>query len=148
MLVENARGFFGAGSETVRTTIDWSLILMADCVDIQSRVHAELDQVIGHERQVAWADRLSLPYTSAVLMEVQRWASVVPMNVPRRAVDDVVVQGVRIPKDTNVFINLWSVHHDAQIYAQPEAFDPERFYDRSANVLVKQEAFIPFSAGE
>ena len=37
---------------------------------VQSRVQAELDQVIGKDRTARLGDRANLPYTNAVLMGV------------------------------------------------------------------------------
>ena len=147
-VVSTVRGFFGAGSETVRTTTDWAMLLMAKHQDVQQKIQQELDTVVGLDRQVAWSDRTNMPYSTAVVLELQRWASVVPSNLPRKANADCVVAGHTIPKGTTVFINLWSVHHDPTAYPEPENFDPNRFLDSSKSSVVKREDLIPFSAGE
>lgn len=46
--------------------------------DVQKKVQAELDAVIGSDRLPMLADRESLPYTNAVVLEVLRWNSVAP----------------------------------------------------------------------
>jgi len=140
--------FFGAGSETVRTTSDWAMLLMAQHQDVQQQIQEELDTVVGRDRQVAWSDRRNLPYCSAAVLEVQRWASVVTMNLPRMANADCVVAGQPIPKGTTVFINFWSVHHDPERYANPSEFNPYHFFDAKQNQVIKREDFVPFSAGK
>lgn len=58
------------------------------------------------------------------------------------------IDETKIPKNTNVLINLWSVHHDHSIFPDAENFDPNRFYDPEKNLFIKHEAVIPFSIGK
>ena len=53
-----------------------------------------------------------------------------------------------IRKGTNVAIFILGIHYDANVYPNPEKFDPERFAERSATSDERSPfAFIPFSAG-
>ena len=52
---------------------------------IQAKVQEELDRVVGGDRCPGLADRARLPYTEAVLMEVQRHAHVLPLGVRHRS---------------------------------------------------------------
>ena len=52
---------------------------------IQAKVQEELDRVVGGDRFPGLADRTRLPYTEAVLMEVQRYAYVLPLGVRHRS---------------------------------------------------------------
>ncbi|GFY38468.1 cytochrome P450 2J6 [Trichonephila inaurata madagascariensis] len=83
MLKGNSPSLIGAGSTTVRATTEWTLLSMAEFQDVQKKIHAEIDEVIGRERTPNWADHTEMPYTEAVLMEVQRWKTVVPINLLR-----------------------------------------------------------------
>ncbi|KAI1299634.1 Cytochrome P450 2U1 [Halotydeus destructor] len=148
ILVANATSFFLAGSETIRTTIVWSLMLMVKHKDVQDRVQAELDYIVGPSRSPAWDDRVRLPYTTAVLMETHRWASTVPLSIPRRVLSPVVINGVTLPEGATVIINLWSAHHDSKVWSQPEAFNPLNFYDESSRAVINKNMISPFSYGE
>ena len=44
------------------------------------------------------ADQARMPYTNAVIHEVQRFSDLVPLNVPRMTTRDIEVQGFLIPK--------------------------------------------------
>ena len=80
----NCRTFFGAGSETVRTTMEWSLLLMAHHLDYQKRIREEVDNVIGPGRTPKWTDRFNMPFTQAFINEVFRWKTIIPLNLMRR----------------------------------------------------------------
>ena len=56
---------------------------MAREPEVQSRVQAEIDRVVGGTggRPPRLADRDAMPYTEAVLMEIQRCANVVPHSL-------------------------------------------------------------------
>lgn len=147
-LVGNIQLLFMAGVETVMTTMEWCCVAMANHPDIQSRVQAEIDSVIGKYGTISWADRSKLPYTEAILMEVQRWRTVFPLSIFRRTVDHTTVQGFEIPKDTVVIANLWSAHNDPSLWPEPSQFRPERFQSADGTTIVKKEAFVPFSYGK
>jgi hypothetical protein len=60
-------------------TLTWGLLYMAREPAIQSRLQAEIDRVTGPGgRLPRLADRDAMPYTEAVIMEIQRCANVVP----------------------------------------------------------------------
>ncbi|XP_061593797.1 cytochrome P450 2J2-like isoform X2 [Cololabis saira] len=89
---------FLAGSETTSKTLQWGLIYLIKNPHIQDEVQAEIDRVIGQTRQPSMADRPNMPYTDAVIHEVQRMGNVVPLNGLRMAAKDTALGGYIIPK--------------------------------------------------
>ncbi|NXF75975.1 CP2DH protein, partial [Sclerurus mexicanus] len=137
---------FAAGSETTTTTLRWALLYMLLHPEIQSKVQAEIDNVIGRERSPTMKDQMSMPYTNAVICEVQRCGDIAPVGVPHLTYRDTELQGFFIPKGTTVITNLSSVLKDETIWEKPNEFYPEHFLDANGQ-FVKPEAFLPFSAG-
>ena len=87
-----------------------------------------------------------LPYTEAVILEVQRCASLVPLGVPHMTHEDVTIDGYTIPEGTVVAANLYSIHRDPRYWKNPEKFDPLRFLDENKKLL-RPDGFAPFSIG-
>ena len=65
------------------------IFAMLHAPEVQERAQQELDGVTGGHRLPEFTDRTSLPYIDAIVKEVLRWQSVVPLGLPHVArVDD------------------------------------------------------------
>ncbi len=137
---------FVAGIETSSTTIRWTLLYMMAYPDIQGKVQQELDTVIGRNRMPEWNDRLELPYTEAVLREIQRIRTIAPLGFPHEVSKDTKLNGYDIPKGSLVFSNIWAAHNDPDVWSEPDQFKPERFLDENGKLRHREE-LIPFSIG-
>ncbi|XP_014381811.1 cytochrome P450 2J2-like [Alligator sinensis] len=137
---------FFAGTETTSTTIRWGLLYMAMYPEIQERVQAEIDTVIGQSRQPAMDDRDNMPYTNAVVHEIQRMGNIVPFNLLRLTTSDTTLAGFHLPKDTILISSLTTVLNDKNEWETPDVFNPEHFLKDGQ--FRKKEAFLPFSAGK
>ncbi|KAL6107819.1 uncharacterized protein ACO6RY_18513 [Pungitius sinensis] len=138
---------FGAGTETTSTTLLWAFLYMAKYPEIQAKVQAEIDRVIGQSRQPSMKDRADMPYTDAVVHEVQRIGNIVPLSLPHITSREVQVGGYTIPKGVTIIPNLTSVLFDKNEWETPETFNPGHFLNQEGK-FVKRAAFIPFSAGK
>ena len=56
--------------------------------------------MVGENRQPSVKDRSQLPYTEAVLMEIQRYANIIPGGVQHVCIRDLTVNDVTIPAGT------------------------------------------------
>ncbi|KAM4042275.1 cytochrome P450 2K1-like isoform 2-T2 [Anomaloglossus baeobatrachus] len=135
-----------AGIETSATTMRWALLLMMKYPKIQKNVQKEIEKVIGSAKP-QMAHRKHMPYTYAVIHEVQRFANVVPTNLPHMTTQDVTLNGFFLPKGTHIMPSMTSVLRDDKYFKKPDEFYPQHFLDSDGN-FVKNEAFIPFSAGK
>ncbi|XP_068449181.1 cytochrome P450 2J6-like [Clinocottus analis] len=138
---------FLAGSETTSKTLQWGLVYLIRSPHIQDKVQAEIDGVIGRSRGPTMADRPDMPYTDAVIHEIQRMGNIVPLNGLRMAAKDTTLGGYFIPKGTSVMPNLTSVLFDPAEWDTPHTFNPEHFLGAGGR-FVRREAFLPFSAGK
>ncbi|OQV17434.1 Cytochrome P450 18a1 [Hypsibius exemplaris] len=138
---------FAAGTDTTTTTFLWALLFMVENPEIQKKVQQEIDEKTGGKNVLTTADRERLPYTEAVILEIQRCATIVPLGLPHRNDEDINVDGFIIPKGTLIAANLFSIHRDPRWWKNPEQFDPTRFLDENSH-LIRQEAFVPFLIGK
>ncbi|XP_019943606.2 cytochrome P450 2G1-like [Paralichthys olivaceus] len=146
-LVSTVLNLYLAGTETTSSTIRFALSVFIKYPKVQERMQQEIDTVIGQHRYPHMEDRKSLPFTDAVLHEIQRLLDIVPMNVPHYALQDISFRGYTIPKNTLIIPLLHSVLKEEKQWATPWSFNPQHFLDQNGN-LKKNPAFMPFSAGK
>ncbi|XP_015669243.1 cytochrome P450 2K6-like [Protobothrops mucrosquamatus] len=144
-LEESVMNIFVAGVDTVSSTLFWAFTLMMKYPLIQKKVQEEITNVVGYA-QPRTEHRTKMPYTDAVVHEVQRYADVVPLNLPHATTVDVNFKGYFIPKGTHVVPLLTSVLHDESQWERPHEFYPEHFLNTEGK-FVKRDVFMPFSAG-
>ncbi|KAK5899055.1 hypothetical protein CesoFtcFv8_008573 [Champsocephalus esox] len=137
---------FIAGTDTTTNSVLWILLYMVLHPDIQDRMQAEIDEVVGTQRVLSLTDKGSLPFTEATIMEVQRMTVAVPLAIPHMASETTEFRGYTIPKGTVIVPNLWSVHRDPALWDDPDSFNPGRFLDDEGKLL-RKECFIPFGIG-
>ncbi|NXK48890.1 CP2W1 protein, partial [Chauna torquata] len=135
-----------AGTETTSTTLQWAVLLMMKYPMIQEKVHAEIERVLGSGCLPTFEDRKNMPFTNAVIHEVQRFVTLLP-HVPRCTSVDTHFKGFFIPKGTTVIPLLTSVLLDKTQWETPDEFNPNHFLDADGN-FVKKKAFLPFSTGQ
>ncbi|CAO2585399.1 Cytochrome P450 2C70, partial [Lemmus lemmus] len=146
-LVITISDLFGAGTETTSSTMKYGLLLLLKHPEVTAKIQEEIARVIGRHRRPCMQDRNHMPYTDAVLHEIQRFIDFVPFPLPRKTTQDVKFRGYHIPKGTSVMTCLTSVLHDDKEFPHPEKFDPGHFLDEKGN-FKKSDYFLAFSAGK
>ncbi|XP_060067125.1 cytochrome P450 2C31-like [Ylistrum balloti] len=137
----------GSGFGAVPALLTWLLGYMVAFPEIQLKVQKELDEVVGRKRFPNLSDQPYLPYTSAVIMEVQRIVTLYPFLLPHRSMDNCIFQGYDVPADTLILFNIWSVHHDKRYWRNPMRFDPKRFLDDNGALTIP-DFYLPYGTGE
>ncbi|WP_316525846.1 cytochrome P450 [Kitasatospora brasiliensis] len=135
---------FGAGTETVSTTLTWLLDELLRHPEAEERVLAELDEHLP-AGTVPTPEALSrLTYTRSVTQEVVR------LHAPnaflmRTARVPVELGPYRVPAGTELLYSLTALHRDPVRYPEPLSFRPERWQDGSGT---GRPSFLPFGAGK
>lgn len=145
-LISSLADLFIAGTETTATTLLWGLLYMMAFPNFQEKCYKEIDEVFGDSEQLNYEDKAKMPYTQAVIHEIQRIGNVVPLGVPHTPLKETHILGYVIPKETKIVTNLSSVHYEESLWKFPHEFNPSNFLNDKGE-FVKPEAFMPFGAG-
>ena len=105
----------------------WMVLLMALHPTVQQKVRDEIHKKLGKARRPSAQDEGLLPYTTATLNEMFRYASMAPLGVLKCFPVDTELDGYTIPKNTVVTANLYSANRDNTVFPNADTFDPERF---------------------
>ncbi|XP_078001377.1 cytochrome P450 2U1-like [Glandiceps talaboti] len=149
VVVQSIMDFFGAGSETIVSSMKWFLVEMMLNPKIQKKIHQEIDDVVGVDRRPVYADHDNLPYLKAAMYESLRLHSIVPLSLYHRTICTTSVNGCQIPDDTIIIPNNWAIDHDPDIFEDPFVYKPERFIDPNTSKCVSfnEMNFAPFGMG-
>lgn len=142
------------GTDTVAILIEWILARLILHPQIQSKVHQELDAVVGKLRPVTESDTSSLLYLQAVIKEVLRLHPPGPLlSWARLAITDTTVDGRLVPAGTTAMVNMWAITRDPTIWTHPTEFRPERFMTKEGSgelelsIMGSDLRLAPFGSG-
>lgn len=116
---------FIAGHETTATALTWAWFLLATHPEVEARMHAEIDAVVG-DRQPTFDDVPRLVYTGHIFSETMRlyppaWA------IGRMATQELELGGFRIPRKSIVLLSPYTMHRSSKWWPEPDRFLPDRW---------------------
>ena len=138
---------FFAGSETTSSTIEWAMTELFGRPETMEKAKEELNRVVGPNRKVEESDIDNLPYLQAVVKETLRLHPSIPLLLPRNAVEDTKYMGYHIPKDTQIFVNVWAIGRDPESWDEPLCFKPDRFIGSNIDYKGQNFELLPFGSG-
>lgn len=134
-----------AGHETTANALTFLYYAISSRPDVQAKIRAEVDAVLGERQVPAVADLKGLEYVTCVIEEAMRLYP--PAWIfERQANQDDVICGVPVRKGTIVMFSPYVLHRSARHWDDPERFDPERFRPEKKNRIGKH-VYMPFGAG-
>ncbi|MFH4982220.1 hypothetical protein AB6A40_008929, partial [Gnathostoma spinigerum] len=145
-LALNAGDLWTGGMETTVTTLRWAIIYLIRNKNVQDKLSQEIEKQIG-SRAIRWSDRTEMPYTMAVLSEVQRVINILPWNIPHATTGNAELAGYVIKIGTTIMPQFGVVHLDDTLFPDPETFNPNRFLNTDGSLKVL-EHFNPFGIGK
>lgn len=145
-LIMNILDMSFAGTDTTSNTLLTAFLYLMNHPEVQVKCQQEIDDVLEGKDQASYEDRHNMPYTLAVIHEVQRVANTVPLSVLHCTTRDTELMGYSIPKGTVIIPNLTIVLKEEGQWKFPHEFNPANFLNEQGQ-FEKPEAFIPFSTG-
>ncbi|EAY79271.1 hypothetical protein OsI_34386 [Oryza sativa Indica Group] len=141
------------GTDTTALVTEWCMAEVVRNPAVQARLRAEVDAAVGGDGCPSDGDVARMPYLQAVVKETLRAHPPGPLlSWARLATADVgLANGMVVPAGTTAMVNMWAITHDGEVWADPEAFAPERFIpsEGGADVDVRggDLRLAPFGAG-
>ncbi|KAG8863431.1 hypothetical protein FRC20_010751 [Serendipita sp. 405] len=114
---------------------------------LQQKVQAELDDRIGQNRIISGEDIPNLPYAEAAWRESWRWHAPVPLGVSRSTSQADIYNGMYIPKDSTIMLNVEFMLRDPRTYDHPEVFQPERWLESHNSRAIELPDAITIALG-
>ncbi|KAF3772178.1 Cytochrome P450 82C4 [Nymphaea thermarum] len=136
-----------AGNDSTAAAMTGTIYLLLLHPNAMKKVQEELDHHVGKERTVNESDIKDLVYLHAVIKESLRLGPPTPLLALHESIDDCHVSGFRVPAGTHLTVNLWKIHDDPQVWADPDKLQPERFLGSNVDVHGKHFQFIPLWSG-
>ncbi|KAL2803421.1 cytochrome P450 [Aspergillus granulosus] len=140
----DAQSFIIAGSDTTANTLTYLVWSVLKDEGIREKLVAELNESIA-EKELSDSELRELPYLNQVISEALRLYPAVPSALPRVVPEKgSTLAGYWLPGGATVTTQLYSLHRDAEIFSDPERFDPSRWESPSKEM---KDAYMPFGAG-
>nr|XP_043616273.1 cytochrome P450 Tp4149-like [Erigeron canadensis] len=138
---------FSGVADTMFTTLEWALSELVKNPLVMKKLQNEVNTIAQGKPQISDEDLGKLEYLKAVFKETMRLHAPAPLVV-RASSQDVKIMGYDIKAKTRVFINLWALGQDHEIWKDPKEFRPERFLDSPYfDYKGNHHEFIPFGGG-
>ncbi len=133
-----------AGHETTAAQLTWAWYLLARHPEVEARLHAELDEVVGAgpltPQHVPKLHLLGRVLREALRLYPPVWV------FSRIAREDLHYDGYVIPRGGAILFSPWVTHRDPRWWQDPDRFDPDRWADE-AQAERPRLTFMPFGAG-
>ena len=134
--------FLVAGHETVASALTWAWYLIARHPEVGDRLAVEASEVLG-DQPLHLADLKKLPFARAVIDETLRlyppaWV------ITRRLTAPAPVCGQELPVGSLLIMSPAIVQRHADVWSDPDSFDPRRFEGVEAR---SQRGYLPFGLG-
>ncbi|XP_046734957.1 uncharacterized protein LOC124404668 [Diprion similis] len=142
-----AFAFWLAGFETSSSTVTNCLYELALHQDIQDKVAEEANRVLAKFGGMSYNGIKEMHYLQKVVSEtLRKYPAATILNRECTAEINLPETGLHVEKGIAIIIPVYGIHHDPEIYPNPEIFDPERFTEE--NIASRHPyTYLPFGEG-
>jgi cytochrome P450 len=130
-LRDNVMSLILAGHETTASQLAWAFQLLAHNPRVQRRLIEEIDGDAGDT------------YLTATIQEVLRHRPVFLFTIPRAVVQPIEIGGWTYHPPAHLLGCIYLLHHDPDVYPEPNEFRPERFLEGQPS----PHTYLPWGGG-
>lgn len=135
-----------AGHETSTSLVSWLLYLLIQHPDYTQRILQEQAAILGEKDEPNLEDVKRMKVLENALSEAERLYPPVP-NGPRGVTEDFEFHGYSVPAGSLAFYSIVASHMIPGIFANPTAFDPDRFAPPREEHKKNPYALVGFGGG-
>uniref|UniRef100_A0A182QL51 Cytochrome P450 n=1 Tax=Anopheles farauti TaxID=69004 RepID=A0A182QL51_9DIPT len=145
---EEVDTFMFEGHDTTTSAISFMLLSLAKNPEVQQRAFNEVRNIVGDDRKqpVTMTMLNDMHYMDLVIKETLRLYPSVPL-FGRKMLQNTEINGKIFPAGSNVVMLPFFLGRDADLFPNPEKFDPERFSVETSAEKTNPYQYVPFSAG-
>ncbi|CAK9150921.1 unnamed protein product [Ilex paraguariensis] len=143
-LKDNILTLLVAGHDTTTAALTWVIKFLEENPAALERLREEHMEIQGSRKNgssLTWSEINNMPYTTKVINETLRIATILPW-FSRKAALDFEIDGCKIKKGWSINLDVVSIHHDPAVFPDPLKFDPSRFDEP-----LKPFSFLGFGSG-
>lgn len=128
-----------AGHMTTAVATAWALYELGRHPEVVAKMREEL-QSAGAAPDPSQI--LTMPYLEAVFKETVRLHPILA-ECARVPMEPVTISGQTVQPGQALVVSIIGIHHNPDVYPEPDRFNPQRFIDRKYNI----HEFLPFGGG-
>lgn len=136
---------FFAGHEATTSALGWTWTELARHPEIEERVRAEVERVLGSRLPTA-EDLPKLSYLTQVFQEAMRLHPPAPV-LGRVTLEADKMGEYDVPAGTSMVAVPYVLHRHPEFWEEPERFNPERFSPEGEK-KIPRFLYVPFGAGQ
>ncbi|CAL8464544.1 g4079 [Coccomyxa elongata] len=147
-IIAQAFIFLLAGYETTANTLAFTTYALASNPDKVAKLVEEIDRETP-SGEVTAEHLVRMPYVDACIKEALRLYPPAVL-LGRQLGEDTTIKGHVLPKGTGIMVPAYTLHHDPAIYADAEAFKPERWIEGTPEYAADKHMpgkWMPFGEG-
>uniref|UniRef100_A0A671U5U3 Cytochrome P450, family 3, subfamily A, polypeptide 65 n=1 Tax=Sparus aurata TaxID=8175 RepID=A0A671U5U3_SPAAU len=144
-IISQATMLLFAGYETSATTLVLLAYSLARNPEVMKRLQVEIDSTFPNKGPVQYEALMQMEYLDSVVSECLRLYPPAA-RLERVAKETVKVNRITIPKNMLVIIPIYALHHDPELWPEPEEFKPDRFSKQNKQ-NINQYTYLPFGFG-
>jgi cytochrome P450 len=145
-IIDHMNFLWMAAHDTITSSVTTLVYELGRNRDWQQKLRSEISGLGLNDGRLPYELLNKLTLTEYAFKESLRMNPPVPA-IPRRTVREVEFGGHRIPKDTIIGISTVATHRSADVWDDPEKFDPMRFSPEGGAKERHRYAWIPFGGG-